>query len=126
MFDDSITAEQRSLAMPNHVTAYVSEEIRERIIRDVERRYPQGDTRSYRQEKERLPVATDPKYAGWQSSPRWEDSSTYPPDCRLLVNGEQVAVFTDLQEPHTCGKGFAYQVGERQYACTGCDTTLTL
>lgn len=127
MFDESITEQQRSLAMPTYVTAYVSEVVRERIICDVERRYPESDTlHIYRMEKEARPVATDPKYAGWQSSPRWEDSSVLPPECRLLVNGDKVAYLTDLQEPHTCGKGFAYQAGPRQYACTGCDTTLSL
>lgn len=90
----------------------------------------------YRANQATKGLATDPKYAGWMHEHWWVPvkyaSTGYviPEDLRGPQENRSGLVFTSymthVYEPHSCGKGHAYQITPYHYGCTGCSVEVKL
>ena len=89
----------------------------------------------YRASQEKKPLATDPQYAGWIAEMSWEPvnrtgGDTIPEELRGPEEQPHDILYTaymvHLYEPHSCGKGHAYDYAPYHIKCTGCDTEIKL
>lgn len=94
----------------------------------------------YRASQEAKPLATDPQYAGWIQEYSWvpiERASSGPIPSEFLGPIKQrepgdffftlmTAYMMFLYEPHSCGKGHAYDYAPYHIKCTGCSTEIKL
>lgn len=85
----------------------------------------------FRATHQSTPLATDPRFSGWLSSPWWIQQPD-PADPTLLTTRRDghgktwAAWMTHLAEPHpNCG-GIQVQIGPYHLACSQCDTEIRL